>query len=213
MTQQPEAERAQEEAALARGAASGRREDFGELARRFEAPLFRYLLALCGSREDAEELTQETLLRAWRNMGRYDPHWRFSTWLFTLGRRLSISRHRRRRTPEGVRVELDSLAGSADPRSALAEREGRDQLWSLAERVLGEEQRSALWLRYAEDLSAEEIARIQGRRAGAVRVALHRARLLLAEHLDPGCVEEPLAQHGRAEWSDPLAGPLLELNP
>ena len=82
------------EAALARRAASGQSDAFGELVRRYEAPLFRFLLLRCSSREDAEELCQESFLRAWSRIDMYDPRRRFSTWLFTLAHRLAVSRLR-----------------------------------------------------------------------------------------------------------------------
>lgn len=200
---------AAQEAHWASEAAAGRREAFGHLVRRHESGLQRYLLALTGSREEAEELAQETLLRAWSRIERYDARWRFSTWLYTLARREAVGRRRRRVLP-GERVELDQLGSTHDPRGALARREERDGLWRLAERVLGLEQRDALWLFYAESLSAEEIGRIQGRRPGAVRVALHRARATLAAHLDRSSVEECGARGGMPHWDASPPAPLLE---
>lgn len=203
---------AEQEARWAREAADGQREAFGELVRRHEGGLQRYLFALAGSREEAEELAQETLLRAWSRIARYDPRWRFSTWLYTLARRLAVSRGRRRVLP-GSRVELEGLGRTHDPRGALARREERESLWRLAERVLGLEQRDALWLFYAENLSAEEIGRIQGRRPGTVRVALHRARATLAAHLDPTSVEECPARGAVGRWDGSPPAPVLEGGP
>jgi RNA polymerase sigma-70 factor (ECF subfamily) len=200
---------AAQEAHWASEAAAGRREAFGHLVHRHESGLQRYLFALTGSREEAEELAQETLLRAWSRIARYDARWRFSTWLYTLARREAVGRKRRRVLP-GERVELDQLGSAHDPRGALSRREERDSLWRLAERVLGLEQRDALWLFYAEELSAEEIGRIQGRRPGAVRVALHRARATLAAHLDPASVEECPARGAMGHWDGAQRAPVLE---
>ena len=75
--------------------------------------------------------------------------------------------------PEGVALLLGE-----DARTEL-----RRGLWDLAARVLSEEQRDALWLRYAEDLPPLEIARVLDRRPSTVRVLLFRARARLAEHL------------------------------
>jgi len=209
MASEGETSAAATEAAWAQAAARGSRESFGHLVRRHEAGLQRYLAALVGSREEAEELAQEALLRAWSRIDRYDARWRFSTWLYTLARRLAVSRGRRRVLP-GSRVELESLGQTQDPRGALARREEREGLWRLAERVLGLEQRDALWLFYAEGLNAEEIGRIQGRRPGTVRVALHRARATLAEHLDPASVEECPARGALGRWDGSLPAPVLE---
>ena len=179
----------EDEAVLARRAAEGSREAFGELVLRHEAALFRFLSVRCSTREDAEELCQESFLRAWQRIELYDPRWRFSTWLFTLARRLAISRGRGA-APRPAPTSVDSLGVQHTPEHGALLRERREGLWALAGRVLGEDQRTALWLRYAEGQSAEEIARVLGRRAPAVRVMLHRARALLAEHLDPTLAEE-----------------------
>ena len=180
---------AEEETALARAAAAGDREAFGELVRRYEGPLLRFLCVRCAAREDAEELCQESFLRAWRQIERYDPHWRFSTWLFTLARRLAISAHRAPALHAQAHL-VEELGVRTSPAGEANRREQCEELWALSERVLSEEQRTALWLRYAEGFSAEEIGRVLDRRAVAVRVLLHRARLLLAEHLDPTLAEE-----------------------
>lgn len=200
----------EEEEALALSAASGEREAFGELVRRFEAPLLRFLLVRCGSHEDAEELCQESFLRAWQRIDRYDPRWRFSTWLFTVARRLAISR-RRAADPTAVATSVEQLGVEREPGEEVARRERRDNLWSMAERLLGEDQRTALWLRYAEGFSADEIGRVVGRRAPAVRVMLHRARAVLAEHLDPSLADEPRVEEDPAPFLPAVrAGQMLE---
>ena len=176
---------------LARNAQRGATSSFEELVARFEGPLYHFLLLRVGRQAIAEELAQETFLRAWRKLHLYDPEQRFSTWLFTLGKRIAASHTRRRasvadKTVEAPPTEPLLERGFADDPAELAqEREQGLRLWETASRVLKVEQRSALWLRYAEDLSAEDIARILGRRASTVRVMLFRAREILAVHLEP----------------------------
>jgi RNA polymerase sigma-70 factor (ECF subfamily) len=170
---------------LALAARSGERGAFEALVERFEAPLFRFLLVRTGRAADAEDLTQEAFLRAWQKIESYDPRWRFSTWLFTLAKRMAVSRARARR-PEATGT--DALAHAAvdqDPADHAAGAEERENLWALAERVLGVEQRSALWLRYVEELPMDEIARVLNRPRVSVRVLLFRARSRLARHLEP----------------------------
>ena len=63
----------------------------------FQAPLQSYLSRLCGSRELAEDLAQETFVRVLANLDRFDDRFRFSTWLFTIARRLwmnHLNKHR-----------------------------------------------------------------------------------------------------------------------
>ena len=79
---------------------------------------------------------------------------------------------------------LSTLAAEGEPSALVELREESDNVWLLAGRVLSVEQRSALWLRYAEDLSIEEVARILDKRRVTVRVLLFRAREALAGHLN-----------------------------
>ena len=169
---------------LAREAQAGDTASFEALVERFEGPLFQFLRVRTGNADEAEELAQEAFLRAWTNLHRYDSRWRFSTWLFTVAKRLAASRHRRRagRTEQSADV-LEGVAVDADPASIAGVRDEQGHLWRTADRVLKVEQRSALWLRYAEERTVEEIANILGKRRVTVRVLLFRAREALGKHL------------------------------
>ncbi|MCZ6597019.1 MAG: sigma-70 family RNA polymerase sigma factor [Planctomycetota bacterium] len=190
---------------LAAAAQAGSKDGFTRLVERFEGPLYNFVLLRIGDAGEAEELVQETFLRAWSRIGSYRPRWRFATWLFTIARRLAASHHRVRRPRPTSGAALDALTtGGGDPSSALDDREERSRVWDLAKRVLTEDQRSALWLRYAEDLSVQEIAEVLGRRTSTVRVLMFRARARLAEHLEPERVagsSAPAATVPELRWS------------
>jgi RNA polymerase sigma-70 factor (ECF subfamily) len=177
------AERTSEELACA--AQGGSREAFAALVRRYEKPVFNFLLMRGAPSHDAEELTQETFLRAWQKLDHYRPRWRFSAWLFTMARRLAASRYRMRGIPCSVGRDVDLPGSEQEPVRDLSLREERDHLWAVAARVLSADQRSALWLRYAEEMPVEEVARVLGKLSVTVRVLLFRAREKLAVHLEP----------------------------
>ena len=152
---------------------------FSRLVEHFEARLFNFILRRVGNWSDAEELTQETFVRAWERIDRYDSRWRFSTWLFTIGLRLAVSEHRSRaRLKLAPPFAIDSASNRPDG-EPMTDRELGAPTWDLALRVLTKAQHSALWLRYAEGLSIAEIARIMGRTQVSVRVTLFRAREVL----------------------------------
>ncbi|MCX5689052.1 MAG: sigma-70 family RNA polymerase sigma factor [Planctomycetota bacterium] len=154
---------------------------FGELVVRFEGRLFNFLLRRVASRVEAEDLTQEAFVRAWERITSYDPTWRFSTWLFTIASRLAVSEHRRRR-PTVVLDSADQVGRcDADIGESEHAEQGGSRLWALAKLVLREDQHTALWLRYAEDMTIGEIAKVMGKTQVGVRVALFRARQTLAE--------------------------------
>lgn len=165
---------------LAIAAQRGSRPAFTELVTRFHPRLYNFLVSRGNSPDDAAELTQDAFLRAWERIESYDPAWRFSTWLFTIGSRMAVSRHRRRRKTAGGDAIEDMRA--AQPSDNTTEKDTGARLWSLAASCLNEEQHRAIWLRYVEDLSMAELARVLGKSEVGARVALFRARQALLSH-------------------------------
>lgn len=163
----------------------GCRESFGILAERHVKGVYNFLLTRAASHEDAEELCQESFLRAWRKLSTYDDAWSFSTWLYAVARSLAADRARASviRTTD---ADLEAHAGSEDHARELGRRDEGENLWRTSRAVLDGDQHAALWLFYAEDRSATEIGAILGRTPLAVRMLLFRARSRLARHLEPG---------------------------
>ena len=160
---------------LARRAQQGCSASFEELVRRFQVPLLHFLRQRTGD-EDAEDLVQDTFIRAYQNIHRYRPAWRFATWLFTIARRLSMNRQRRKQPLTGSEA-LDLIeAGTPQPVQVVVEEESRRHLWNLADTILTEPQMTAVWLYYVEDLPVKQIARVLGRSGVAVKTILFRAR-------------------------------------
>lgn len=177
----PIAERTDEE--LARDARAGSRRSFEELACRYKRRLFVYLRPRLGSDEDAEDMVQDTFLKLYRNIGSYDPAYRFSTWLYTSASRLAIDSFRK----NAVAREKSVVSFDRDVRDPAGGSEieaGASGVWDAA-RTLGTDRYRVLWLRYGEDMTVEEIAAALGRSRLAVRVLLHRARTSLVGRLGP----------------------------
>jgi RNA polymerase sigma-70 factor (ECF subfamily) len=171
---------------LAAEAAAGSRAAFEELVSRYTLRLFHFLRRRSGSAEDTEDIVQETFLRAYRNIDRYDARWKFSTWLYTVAGRLAVSRHRTIKV-RTLGLDPESLAcQSPGPQEFLAAKEEGDELrrniWGLA-RTLRPSEYEALWLRYAEAMPVKEIARALGKTQVGVRALLHRSRLKLGKKL------------------------------
>jgi RNA polymerase sigma-70 factor (ECF subfamily) len=164
---------------LARRAQRGCSASFEELVRRFQVPLLQFLRRWA-AHEDAEDLVQDTLVRAYQNLHRYRPSWRFATWLFTIARRLSINQQRRKRLKAAYGV-LETIEDHGPrPGQLVAEEESRRQLWNLAAEVLTEPQMAATWLYYVEEMSLKQIARVLGRSQVSAKAALFRARKRLS---------------------------------
>ena len=151
---------------------------FSRLVAMFEARLFNVILRKVGSRTEAEDITQETFLRAWRRIGSYRARWRFSTWLYTIAARLAISHARQ----ASRRLHLSNDGDRASP-VVEGPREECGWIWKIVDEALTPEQREAVWLRYVEDMAIGEIAVVMGKSDVGVRVMLFRARAVLAQKL------------------------------
>lgn len=169
---------------LARRVQLGCVRSYEELDRRLRPRLVYLLRKRTGSREDAEDLTQQALMRAYERIDQYDPARSFRSWLFTIAVRLAIDAHRKHAVgpmAAGVEHAMDPAPGPAE---TIDQRDTQRRLWALADLVLEPTQRTALWLHYGEQLKAREIAGTLGISAVHVRVLLLRARRTLMTHLD-----------------------------
>lgn len=160
-------------AVLAQG---GCEASFEKLVRRVQVALVQFLLGRTGCRADAEDLAQESLVRAYRALGRYQPRWRFRTWLFTIAHRLSLNHRRDKHRDESI-LEPESIESpiANAPEIAVAD-EWRRSVWRLAAELLDADQTAGLWLHYVEELSTDEVGKILGRSRAAVKTMLFRAR-------------------------------------
>lgn len=162
---------------LALEAQAGSRRCFEELISRYSSKLFHFLRPKISNISDIEDIIQETFLKLYRNIFRYDPKWKFSTWLYTAVNRQTISHFRSRKNREFKDMPVRA---DVDPEEKLILESQSQNLWSLA-RNLKANQYEALWLRYVEDLSLKEIAKIMQKSNSAARLLLHRARLNLGK--------------------------------
>lgn len=170
---------------LAAQCAAGSRSAFEALVSRYSSRLFHFLRTRSGSDEDIEDLMQETFLRAFRNIDRYDPKWSFSTWLYTMAVRLAISRHRSKKAdplPLYPDLREHPSPGPQDRLILKEEAKAHKNIWNLA-KTLKPGEYQALWLRYAEGLPVKDIARAMNRTQIGVRTLLHRSRLKLGQKL------------------------------
>lgn len=169
---------------LARRAQSRSMPAFTELVTRFEKRLYNFLLRRVQCPADAEDITQEAFVRAWQSIERYDPTWEFSTWLFTIGRRLAANQiAKNKRAPKALGKAIEP-SHTDDPSRIASDIEQKSSLWDLVQATLNKDQQTALWLRYGEDMAVQDIAKILGKTRVSVRVLLFRARQTLAERLD-----------------------------
>ncbi|NOZ79374.1 MAG: sigma-70 family RNA polymerase sigma factor [Acidobacteria bacterium] len=172
-------------------ALAGDRDAFGLLVKRYQRRITAFLSRFVSDFEVARELSQETFLRAWNALERFDPRYRFSTWLFRIAHNLGIDALRRRELPtrslesesaEGQRLELALPDGGKDPLGRLENRElARDLKREID--ALRDEYRELVLLRHFAGLSYQEIAELKNMPLGTVKNKLFRAHSVLRKAL------------------------------
>jgi RNA polymerase sigma-70 factor (ECF subfamily) len=177
-------------------ARDGREAAYRELVRRYERPIFSLLFRMVRDRELAEDLSQETFVKALNAIDSYRPEYKFSSWIFKIANNAAIDHLRRREldtlslegsphaeTPEAVQATALQLGDRAENALDIVEAK---ELGAAIEEAIGRlrpEYRSCILLRHVEGLAYEEIAQTLDLPLGTVKTYIHRARNELRETL------------------------------
>lgn len=164
-----------DDAMLVRRVLEGEEQAFTTLADRHAAHCLRFAIRMLGNREDAEDATQEALLRAYRSLGSYDGVRPFRTWLLSIlvNRCRTALLHRARRERRVI-VDDDRVARVAVAPSETGALEFRTAL-AGALRRLAPEQREAFLLKHVEQLEYTEMSAITGDGISALKMRVQRA--------------------------------------
>lgn len=153
---------------------------FSELVSRFQDRIYRFLVRLTRSQDDARDLTQETFLRAFQSLPRWTPDARFTTWLFRIARNLAFDLLRRHKRVEFVSLEEDAtIVDTAQGPDDVLQTAQRLRLLEAALLRLPAEHREILLLREVEDMTYDDIADVLGLNLGTVKSRIARARCAL----------------------------------
>ncbi|MFD2184410.1 sigma-70 family RNA polymerase sigma factor [Rhodoplanes azumiensis] len=146
-----------------------------------------FAISLSANVDRADDLVQETLLRAWANLDSFEPGTNMSAWLFTILRNLFRSEYRKRRreVPDSDGAYADSMKTQPEQASKVEFEEFREALGKLPP-----DQREALVLVGASGFSYEEAAEICGCAVGTIKSRVNRARTRLAELLAIESIED-----------------------
>jgi RNA polymerase sigma-70 factor (ECF subfamily) len=171
--------------------ARARRRDelaFARLVEQHQTSVYNLCYRLLGDAAEAEDAAQETFLRAYRHLGRYDPNRPFRTWLCAIAHHYCVDQLRRRRLAllsleTEPPLEHPALCDPAPGPEAVAQRheQARDVQRLLAR--LSPAGRSVVVLHYWTGLSYQEIAEVTGATVSSVKSRLHRNRAALANML------------------------------
>ena len=169
------------ESELVQRAIKGDAQAFGELYQQNLKRIYRYTFYKVGSATEAEDLTEQTFLKAWEAMGRYrEQGVPFSAWLFRLAHNLVIDYHRTRHEA----ASLDDAMETEDKQPGPDEiARARLDVGTLQDAItkLTPEQQQVIILRFVQGLSHGDVAAIMGKNEGAIRGLQHRALAALHE--------------------------------
>jgi RNA polymerase sigma-70 factor (ECF subfamily) len=187
------------EIALARELAAGNLEAFELFVESFHVRLFQYSMMMCGQREDAEDVAQETLFKVFRSLDQLREPERVRPWVFRIAKNECLMKRRKSVFAPAQELSLDELMPSVDGsggerRIEIADWSGlpddqllraeMKQVLARAIEELPEMYRTVVLLRDMEELSTEETAGILDVREDVVKTRLHRARLAIRRKLD-----------------------------
>lgn len=184
-----------EEASLVRAAQSGDQAAFSEIVRHYQRAIYRVAWSLTRNASDADDLAQETFVRAWQAIGRFRVGEPLYPWLSRIAVNQAFSLHRRRKRRPETSIEPLVEAGQqwavADDPAEHADRSERQSQLEAAFAELSPEHQTMLVLRVIEELSYEEIAKSVGVPVGTVMSRLSRARAELKRRLGARTGEKP----------------------
>jgi RNA polymerase sigma-70 factor (ECF subfamily) len=176
---------------LIRRVLAGEEDLFAALVLRYQARIHSHVSRMVGNREDALDLTQEIFLKVFQALDRFNPEFKFSTWLFRIAGNAAIDQLRKKR-PRTVPLEIrdsDGVVSSPEYKSAEPDPLGRLRNVERGDAIqqaiseLPPEFRELIALRHFGGLSYEEIAQVKGMPLGTVKNKLFRARAVLKERL------------------------------
>jgi len=165
----------QDEQDLVHRAQNGDKEAFTELYEAYFGKLYRYVVVRIGNRAEAEDMTQQVFVKAYKSISSY--RWRgvpFSAWLFRIAHNLVVDFFRKESKRPTVPLE-ESLMASNDNVQQIVERRLDVERVMAATRQLTAAQREVISLRFAGGLAIAEVARVMGKKEGAVKALQHSA--------------------------------------
>ena len=161
---------------------------FRVLVERHSRPLFRVAFRMTGNQQDAEDVVQESFLRAWRQLGKFDERASFGTWLYRIATNCSLdvmrSRKRRSALSEAEDPALALPSGDPSPERVAMSGEVRERVAEAMDGLSASE-RTAFVLRHFEGMRIVDVSRVLGCQPGAAKHSVFRAVQKLRRALEP----------------------------
>ncbi|MBZ5582942.1 MAG: sigma-70 family RNA polymerase sigma factor [Acidobacteriia bacterium] len=179
-----------EETELARAVLAGEPQAFDKFVEHFRSKVFHYSWLMCGQPEDAEEVAQEALLKAFEAFDSLREPDRVRSWIFRIAKNACLMQRRKSVFAPTQELSIDDLPPGAEPAGDTRPPDAeflRSELRNVLDRIIAElppPYRAVVLLRDMEELSTEETAQILDLSTDVVKTRLHRGRLALRQKLD-----------------------------
>ncbi|KKO53127.1 RNA polymerase sigma factor SigW [Paenibacillus sp. DMB20] len=178
---------------LAKLARKGDQRAFAEIVELYKDKIFHLAYRMLNNRHEAEDIVQETFLRVYKNLDRYDENQKFSTWIYRIGTNLCIDRLRKRKPSYSLDADMNDQEGMdgysmipSDDRSPETE-----MLLSETQRIIHDsieslpaKYKTIMLLRYIQDLSLQEISEVLDLPVTTIKTRVHRGREFLRKKLE-----------------------------
>ncbi len=169
---------------LIKQAQQGATNCFTQLVASYQARLYSYLLARCQNRFDADDVLQETFISAFKYLKTYDAQWQFSTWLFTIARRILS------KLKTVYHTAIEAVSGQEYMTEEDPFAVDQNNIWNIIKQDVSPKNYDVLWFFYVEQASIKEIAHIMNQSESWVKTNLHRSKMKLSNNSELGLLLE-----------------------
>jgi RNA polymerase sigma-70 factor (ECF subfamily) len=173
---------------------------FSELVNLYKDLVFSLAIKMTKNREEAEEISQDTFIKAYRNLSKFKGDAKFSTWLYKIAYHACLDRFKKNENlykTDSIDCFVSFDLSSADDTMQSLERSQRAEMMFSCMQELPEEERSVLWFFYYKELSLKEIMEITSYTEANLKVKLHRARKHLLKIVQQRFEPEIIAHYGK----------------
>lgn len=173
---------------------------FAFLVDKYKTMIFTLALKMVKSREEAEEISQDTFIKAFKNLSKFKGESKFSTWLYKIGYRTaldSLKKHKEKYSTDTIdEITFNKIKSTENILEGI-ERKERAEIINNCMLRLPEDERTILWMFYFDELSLKEIIAITNFSEANVKVKLHRARKRLLSVIKQNVEPELINHYGR----------------
>lgn len=178
-----------EDAEIIQQVISGRHEQYSFLVQRYQEPLIRFLRGILNSEDEAFDCAQEAFLAAYRNLWRYSSAHTFRAWIYAIARNKAIDHIRKRKKEVPLTLDEGIVDHQPGPEEMWLAQERSNDVRAILEE-LPEHYKQALYLRYQQELTYEEISVVLNIPVSSVKTHLHRGKEKLRQIMERRGIHE-----------------------